>query len=230
MPYTFWEMPMEELPGHYHAIIEDILYPVRRYLGYRSGPTVLFKDGKEVPLLYLLAMLAKPDLDLSKDDPVWADTDWHNARKSNVKILERNREKKRAGRRPTLDLGVPYGHPDYQKLYYAKNREKMIEYRKQRYRSSKMFAVIGRERMIEEGVIVTGPVDETMDLRLQGIIEYADSIKGSGPVPIPVKEESVKFKLEKEVTWKEVNEALPESEQDKYIAELEKLPDPYVKE
>jgi hypothetical protein len=134
--YTFKELD-DRYVEPIRTLIADIVYPTKRYLGYRNTAIILLKDGRSVPLLHYLAKLKHgASLDLNKHEPIWTDTNWYNATPDNITLLERvdkSKLTKRAGRPSKLNLGVPYGHPDYQRRYIEATIDKQKEYRRRRY-------------------------------------------------------------------------------------------------
>jgi hypothetical protein len=132
--YTFRELDPKYLEP-IKDLVADVVYPEKRYLGYRISPIILLKDGRNVPLLQYLARLKfGSTYDMRKQEALWADTNWYNATPENITILDREvKTGKRAGRPSKLNLGVPYGHPEYQRRYLEATREHQREYRRKRY-------------------------------------------------------------------------------------------------
>jgi hypothetical protein len=154
--YTFKELDDKHVEP-IRSLITDIVYPEKRYLGYRNSPIIRLKDGRSVPLLHYLAKLRYGDAyDMTRQEAIWSDTNWYNATPDNITLLDltdRTKTTKRAGRPSKLNLGVPYGHPDYQRRYIAATIDKQREYRRKRY-------VRKRNTAIE--ALDTAPPDETV--------------------------------------------------------------------
>jgi hypothetical protein len=140
--YTFKEID-EELIAPIKDLVADIVYPEKRYLGYRNGPIIRLLDGRTVPVLQYLAKLKyRERYDMETQEAIWTDTNWYNATPDNITLLERRPQAaKRQGRPSKLNLGVPYGHPDYQRRYIAATIEKQREYRRKRYVKKRYAAV-----------------------------------------------------------------------------------------
>lgn len=132
--YTFKEVD-EKHVAPIKDMVLDIVYPEKRYLGYRNSAIIRLKDGRNIPLLHYLAKLTFGDkYNMNTQEAIWSDTNWYNATPENITIIDRgSHTTKRAGRPSKLNLGVPYGHPDYQRRYVEATMEKQKEYRRKRY-------------------------------------------------------------------------------------------------
>jgi hypothetical protein len=176
MAYTFKELDpslLSPVAGHIH----DVIYPDKKYLGRKISPTVILKDGRTVPLLALMAKLKYGiELDLSKNQPYWVDTNWYNATFTNIELHAIPDPKaKRAGRPSKLDVGVPYDHPDYHKRYMELTRDKQREYRRKRYVKLKNTAVELLDNVTSPPPSTTEEVHDTNE-NAEAMLSRLDSI------------------------------------------------------
>jgi hypothetical protein len=172
--YTFREID-EELVAPIKDLVADIVYPGKRYLGYRNGPIIRLKDGRTVPVLQYLAKLKyRERYDMATQEAIWTDTNWYNATPDNITLLERKPQAtKRQGRPSKLNLGVPYGHPDYQRRYIAATIDKQREYRRKRYvkkRYAATEALDAASNPIPDDPQIPDESSETMSARLDDIL------------------------------------------------------------
>lgn len=173
--YTFRELD-DKYVEPIKSLIADIVYPLKRYLGYRNTAIIRLKDGRTVPLLQYMAKLKYGDqYDMLTQEAIWTDTNWYNATPDNITLLTREDKTKlgkRAGRPSKLNLGVPYGHPDYQRRYIAATIDKQKEYRRTRYVRKRNAAITALDNAPAPDDVIPDSADvaASMDSRLQDIL------------------------------------------------------------
>jgi hypothetical protein len=184
--YQFKELDDKYVEPIKH-LIQNIVYPLKRYLGYRNTAIIVLKDGRHVPLLHYLAKVKYGDsYDMTQQEAIWSDTNWYNATPDNITLLDRTpHTSKRAGRPSRLNLGVPYGHPDYQRRYLEVTRDKQKEYRRKRYVKKRYEAIEAADQAsTAPDDVLPDPQVDSMQGRLQDIL-LSTKISNTKAIPDP---------------------------------------------